>query len=132
MEISDGDAGANAGRDAKPDEMMLDLRDGSFLGHMLSGSALLSTLASGDMDGDVEKSQVRGGSQGLGTLYPGTDLPPYLLSIHPPFPFLGYSGLQPTGNAPSASFRDGFGLLEMVVEMTRQETDKMRKTLNSD
>ena len=132
MEISDGDPGANAGRDAKPEEMMLDLCDGSFLGHMLSGSALLSTLASGDMGGDVEKSQVRGGSQGLGTLYPGTDLPPYLLSIHPPFPFLGYSGLQPTGNALSSSFRDRFGLLEMVMEMTRQETDKMRKTLNSD
>ena len=36
MEISDGNPGANARRDTKTDEMVLDLCDGSFLGHMRS------------------------------------------------------------------------------------------------
>ena len=35
-EIWGGDPGANAGRDTKADEMVLDLCDGSFLGHMHS------------------------------------------------------------------------------------------------
>ena len=36
MDISDGNPGANARRDTKADEMVLDLCDGSFLGHMHS------------------------------------------------------------------------------------------------